>query len=232
MKPSTEVRARRRGRGADAEAHRRPGIARRRAGSAYQCGSATRIGSLAGLAHVARTRTRADPRHRSGIAMTDGLSASSSIAGSRLTYVTCGCIRSGEGELPARLRVIPDRSRGGDLAASAVRGRRRESVRQRQSAVDAAPGPGARRRDFAAGTGRAAGRRVHRVAGEAGGRRSRQGGEGTRSRTWCADCSIFPASRRPTPPTRSPAPSRTRTAGQGFGGLAKAGASRRRGRLV
>ena len=33
-------------------------------------------------------------------------------------------------------------------------------------------------------------------------------------RTWCAGCSIFPASRRPTPPTRSPAPSRTRTAGR------------------
>jgi len=28
------------------------------------------------------------------------------VAGSRLAYVTCGCIRSGEGELPARLRVI------------------------------------------------------------------------------------------------------------------------------
>jgi crossover junction endodeoxyribonuclease RuvC len=28
------------------------------------------------------------------------------VSGSRLTYVTCGCIRSGEGELPARLRVI------------------------------------------------------------------------------------------------------------------------------
>jgi crossover junction endodeoxyribonuclease RuvC len=28
------------------------------------------------------------------------------VAGSRLTYVTCGCIRSGEGELPDRLRVI------------------------------------------------------------------------------------------------------------------------------
>jgi crossover junction endodeoxyribonuclease RuvC len=26
--------------------------------------------------------------------------------GGRLSYVTCGCIRSGEGELPARLRVI------------------------------------------------------------------------------------------------------------------------------
>ncbi len=29
-----------------------------------------------------------------------------SVAGNRLTYVTCGCIKSGEGELPARLRVI------------------------------------------------------------------------------------------------------------------------------
>ena len=29
-----------------------------------------------------------------------------SVAGSRLTYVTCGCIRSSAGELPARLRVI------------------------------------------------------------------------------------------------------------------------------
>jgi crossover junction endodeoxyribonuclease RuvC len=29
-----------------------------------------------------------------------------SVAGSRLTYVTCGCIKSGDGELPARLRVI------------------------------------------------------------------------------------------------------------------------------
>ena len=28
------------------------------------------------------------------------------VAGSRLTYVTCGCIRSSEGELPARLYVI------------------------------------------------------------------------------------------------------------------------------
>ena len=28
------------------------------------------------------------------------------VAGSRLAYVTCGCIRSGEGELPARLAVI------------------------------------------------------------------------------------------------------------------------------
>jgi crossover junction endodeoxyribonuclease RuvC len=29
-----------------------------------------------------------------------------SVTGNALTYVTCGCIRSGEGELPARLRVI------------------------------------------------------------------------------------------------------------------------------
>lgn len=29
-----------------------------------------------------------------------------SVAGNRLTYVTCGCIRSGDGELPDRLRVI------------------------------------------------------------------------------------------------------------------------------
>ena len=29
-----------------------------------------------------------------------------SVAGNRLEYVTCGCIRSGDGELPARLRVI------------------------------------------------------------------------------------------------------------------------------
>ncbi len=29
-----------------------------------------------------------------------------SVAGNRLTFVTCGCIKSGEGELPARLRVI------------------------------------------------------------------------------------------------------------------------------
>jgi crossover junction endodeoxyribonuclease RuvC len=29
-----------------------------------------------------------------------------SVAGNRLTYVTCGCIKSGDGELPARLRVI------------------------------------------------------------------------------------------------------------------------------
>ncbi len=29
-----------------------------------------------------------------------------SVTGNALTYVTCGCIRSGEGELPARLKVI------------------------------------------------------------------------------------------------------------------------------
>jgi crossover junction endodeoxyribonuclease RuvC len=29
-----------------------------------------------------------------------------SVAGNRLTYIACGCIRSGDGELPARLRVI------------------------------------------------------------------------------------------------------------------------------
>jgi len=29
-----------------------------------------------------------------------------SVAGNALTYVTCGCIRSGEGELPARIAVI------------------------------------------------------------------------------------------------------------------------------
>ena len=29
-----------------------------------------------------------------------------SVVGNRLTYVTCGCIRSSEGELPARIRVI------------------------------------------------------------------------------------------------------------------------------
>ncbi len=28
------------------------------------------------------------------------------VTGSRLSYITCGCIRSGEGELPARLSVI------------------------------------------------------------------------------------------------------------------------------
>ena len=43
------------------------------------------------------------------------------VAGSRLAYVTCGCIRSGEGELPARLRVILT-----DLAAVIARHRTTE----------------------------------------------------------------------------------------------------------
>ena len=170
--------------------------------------------------------SRADPRHRSRDCEPRA-SASSRSTGSRLAYVTCGCIRSGDGELPARLRVIP-----ADLAAvispaSAVRGRRREGVRQRQSAVDAAPGAGARRRDLRRGTGRAARRRVHRVAGEAGGRRSRQGGEGTGRGHGAPPAR---SSRRPGARRRRRARLRHRARAQrtGLGGLATQATARAR----
>lgn len=55
-------------------------------------------------------RERADPLLRRILGVDPGLRVTGfgviTAAGSRLVYVTSGCIRSGEGELPARLAVI------------------------------------------------------------------------------------------------------------------------------
>ena len=180
-------------------------------------------------------RADTEPAARRILGIDPGLRATGfgviTVAGSRLAFVTCGCIRSGEGELPARLRVILT-----DLAAVIARHRPTEVAIEKvfvnvnpQSTLLLGQARGAA--ISAAVLAGSAGHRVHGIAGEAGGGRPRQGGEGA-GRGHGA-----PAARSPGTPSPDAADALACAiahahGAQGFGGLAKAGHRVRRGRLV
>ena len=93
--------------------------------------------------------------------------------------------RRGRARRPARPAEDHLRRRArGDRALCADLRLDRDRLRQRQSAVDAAARPGARRRPDGARRRRPRGRRVHRAADEEGDRRPRPGEEGTGPGRW------------------------------------------------
>ena len=128
--------------------------------------------------HVASQR-RAHPRHRSRDCEPRASASSRSTgAGSRTWPAAASAAETASFRRVSR--VIPDRSRGGDLALH-----RPSEVAVEKVFVNVNPqstlllGQARGAAICAAVLAGAARRRVHRVAGEAGGRRSRQGGEGT-----------------------------------------------------
>jgi crossover junction endodeoxyribonuclease RuvC len=129
--------------------------------------------------------------------------------GSKLRYIASGTIKSGEGDLPTRLKVILG---VGEVARTQPGLRRhRTSVRQRQPAIDPAAGPGARRGDLRAGVGRPERGRVFPT-------QIKQAVVGTgravkaQMQEMVARLLSMPACRAPMRPTHWASPSATRTA--------------------
>ena len=216
----------RRGRRADAEAPRRDRVARRRPGSPHQR-RLRRISPPWPSRAVALPR--AHPRHRPRPAGDRlrrhlGHRQRAHLRDLRLHPQRRGrAARAPAGD--------PRRSGRSHRAAPADRGRDREGLRQRQSAVDAAAGPGARRGDLRRRARRPAGRRIHGAAGETGGRGPRQGGEGAGA---AHGAPVAPAPRRAFPDAADALACAIAHAhgAQGLGGLRKAGYRVRGGRLV
>ena len=106
------------------------------------------------------------------------------VSGNRLQYVTSGCIRNTSGELPERLKVILR-----DLA-SVIAAHQPTEVAIEKVFVNVNPqstlllGQARGAAISAAVHRRHSGRRVHGAAGQAGGRRPRQGRQGSRCRKW------------------------------------------------
>ena len=112
------------------------------------------------------------------------------------------------------------RHRRGGRALPARRGGGRDRVRQRQSAVDAAAGPGARRLPDGAGGEQPGGGRVHRAADEAGRGRPRQGGQGAGAGDGQAPAAAARACPARTRPMRWASRSRMRRSGAPWRGSA------------
>ena len=108
------------------------------------------------------------------------------------------------------------RHRRSHRAAPAAAGGGGEGVRERQSAIDAAARPGARRGDLGAGRRRPAGGGIHGLAGQAGGGRPWQGGQGTGATDGDAPAATARSRLPPTRPMRWPAPSATPMADRGW----------------
>ena len=152
--------------------------------------------------------------------------------GQKLCYVTSGCIRTPDAELPRASEGDPRRPERGHRRASARAGRGRESVRQRQSAVHAAARPGARRRDLRRGRVRAAGLGIHRAAGQTGRGRQRPRREGAGAGDGAPAARTARAIRARTRPMRWRAPSAMRTAARASERWPPPASRMRNGRLV
>jgi len=68
--------------------------------------------------------------------------------GASLVYIASGCIKSGDAELPDRLKIILENLREVIAQHQAAADRAGKSLRQRESRIDARARPGARHRDL------------------------------------------------------------------------------------